>query len=222
MRVYLFRNDVKGKSRPNPSIAMFTTKQLTTPAELARFSADYKLASLGVTVSADYLQRVRQVTVVVLTARPDVYLGGYVINDVPPHRYFIAPGEAAKDRSLASLHLCENDLVEIGAIWFKKYRSPFREIHRLVFFAAMLRDALKTGRPFILGGSFVQKIQQAQRNVLPMLIYEDRVTVGEVTATLQLYVGSRRGIWLRFARTLVKDVTDRLLKQRTPTTVTHF
>ena len=192
---------------------MFATKQLTDPAELARFGADYQTASHGVSISPDYLRRVRQVMVVYRTTRPDDYLGGYVINDVPPHRYFLAPGETARDWSLAPLHLSEQDLVEIGAIWFSKYHSPLRELHRLLFFAAMLRDALQTGRPFILGGSFIRKIQELQRKVLPVLIYEDRVTVGDFTGSLQLYIGSRKGMWLRFARTLVVNVFDRLVNQ---------
>ena len=192
---------------------MFKTKQLTEPADLAWFSTAYQTASKGVSIDPAYLLRARQVVVVYRTSQPNTYLGGYIINDEPPHRYFIAPGAEARDRALAPLHLNEGDLVEIGAIWFSRYKSPSREFHRLLFFAAMLRDALQTRRPFILGGSFVRQIQLFQRKVLPSLIYEDRVTVGNFTGSLQLYVGSRRGIWLRFAQTLLVDMLRRLVRR---------
>lgn len=192
---------------------MFTTKQLTAPSDLTRYETQYREASYGVSIAPDYLRRTRQVTVVYRTAQPDEFLGGYIINDAPPLRYFAAPGELARDRSLAPLALHEQDLVEIGAIWFGKYRSPLREVHRLLFFIAMIRDALKTGRPFILGGSFIRQIQDLQRQVLPVLIYEDRVTVGDFTGSLQLYVGSRKGVWLRLVRTLTVNVFSRLVNQ---------
>lgn len=193
---------------------MFTTKQLTAPADLAHYGTLYQEAAHGVSIDPDYLRRVRQVTVLYRTARPDEFLGGYIINADPPLRYFAAPGELARDRSLAPLALREQDLVEIGAIWFGKYRSPLREVHRLLFFVAMIRDALKTDRPFILGGSFIRQIQDFQRQVLPVLIYEDRVTVGGFTGSLQLYVGSRKGVWLRLVRTLAVNVFSRLVNQK--------
>jgi hypothetical protein len=194
---------------------MFTIKQLTAPADLAVYQADYKIASKGVTINMDYLQRTLCVVVMYDTRQPDIYLGGYVINDTPPMRYFVAPGEAAKNQALAKVNLREEDLVEIGAIWLRKYQSPFREFHRVVFFAAMLHDALKTKKPYILGGSFILKIADFQRGGLPSLIYENEITVGDFTGNLQLYVGPRAGMWLRFAKTIIKDVMNRITKKST-------
>ncbi|WP_288423077.1 hypothetical protein [uncultured Spirosoma sp.] len=194
---------------------MFSTRQLIQPAEMARFAAAYEAASQGVTICPDYLSRIRQVRVASFSQHPDIYLGGYTINDAPPHRYFVVPGETARDAALAQLNLDETHLVEIGAIWFSDYPSLFRVMHRILLFQAMLRDALATDKPYILGGSFVPPVQAIQRVVLPNLVYEQRVTVGNYTGNLQLYIGSRRGIWWRFVKAVVIDGLRRLGKMLT-------
>jgi hypothetical protein len=192
---------------------MFAFKQLTSPADLDRYKAAYQLASRGVAIADAYLPRAHRVIVAYDTVNPDIFWGGYIISPDPPMRYFVAPGDAARDAALAPLGLTEADLVEIGAIWLATYRSPWRELHRLLFFGAMLRDALRTRRPYILGGSFIRAVQDSQRVVLPHLIFEQVVTVGTFTGTLQLYVGPRRGTWRRFARCAARNVRKRLLNR---------
>src|SRR4051812_39976182 len=105
-------------SDTNRSTGMFTIQTLTEPVQQARFATAYEAASRGVNINPDYLHRVRQVRVACLGRHPDMFLGGYVINNVPPHRYFVAPGQVARQKALALMDLGEDDLVEIGAIWF--------------------------------------------------------------------------------------------------------
>lgn len=187
---------------------MLLSRLLTQPNELAQFATDYQCQAYGVTIQPNYLQRA-QVRVFYRPFQPKIYLAGFVINPEAPLRYFMAPGEVAKRQTLEKINLQESDLVEIGAIWFSRYQSAVRSFHRVQFYSWMMYDAWRTRRPVLLGGSFIQQVQGQQRVVLPILIYQDIVKIGIYTGSLQLYIGYRKGMWMRLVKALVIDIRRR-------------
>lgn len=191
---------------------MLLSRLLTRPDELSQFATNYQRQAHGISIQPDYLQRA-QVRVFYQLFRPTAYVAGFVINDGAPYRYFSAPGDAAKNKVLSTNNIQESDLVEIGAIWFSRYKSMFRAVDRTQFYIQMMYDAWLTNRPVILGGSFIDQLQGQQQLVLPTTVYQNVITIGNFTGTLKLYVGQRSGMWARLVRALSIDLKHRYKKQ---------
>jgi hypothetical protein len=190
---------------------MLLSRVLTTDDDLRCFAERYQTEAQGVGLQLEYLHRAR-VRVYYPPFRPHEFRAGHTVNAQPPLRYFVAPGETAKTLALREYHLRETDLVEIGAIWFARYDSPWRWLHRLQFYFGMTYDAWRTRQPYVLGGSFIAAVVEQQTKLLPQIIYKGTVRVGKVAGLLHIYVGPRAGLWKRFAAGISGDFLARQRK----------
>lgn len=112
-------------------------------------------------------------------------LGGYVYCTSAPFRYvsavpFTASELLGRDRVDATC--------ECTCIWMDRSLSP---VARIRVYAQAYRDFVSTGKRYVLGGSFHEKVMLLQRQGLPEQVFEGQVMVNGELRRAWLYVGTR-------------------------------
>lgn len=187
----------------HPNTTNPTWRTLSTAAEHAAFSAEYAPRS-GHPPSPEYL---RGSTVRALVDGSGRLLAGYVIcSDGDRLRYrAVCPDGLG---TLASAACCE-----ITCMWIDRGLTSRQ---RLGVYVQAIRDALATGRRYILGGSVIPKVIATQKLALPHVLYEGAFTGLTGAPHGQVYYGTRFTLLAGLALNALPWLLGRLRKTARP------
>lgn len=195
---------------------MLQSRVLHSPVDLLRYETLYARKS-GVPLDADYLRdsHVRVFFRPGETA-PDGgerWLAGYIQHRNGRQRYLAGLDAPDRQRLLATHHLSPRDWVEITGLFIEACATGY--LGRLQVYLTLLGEALRSGKSVLLGGAVRPRYQHDQRRVLPHLLYDGPVLLGDGVHSLQVYYARRYEVPFTLAWALFDDVA-RYLRRRWP------
>lgn len=192
---------------------MIASRILSTVDECQRFATLYQHHAHGIPLEIEYLRR-STVRVFFDETQPDSWLGGYVLNLTVPLRYLDFLGASRQASLLAPYDMRLDDFVEISGAWLDKPRIGL--LDRARFYTAMMLEAYRTQRPGVLAGSFHEKNQALQRQVMPHVLFDAEHQRGTFVGRAQIYFGYRRGLLGRYLKAAIVDTWRRFRNPRRP------
>lgn len=187
---------------------MLQSRVLHSPVDLLRYETLYARKS-GVPLDADYLRD----SLVRVFFRPgetdpdggERWLAGYIQHRNGRQRYLAGLDASHRQRLLATHRLSPRDWVEITGLFIEAHATGY--LGRLQVYLTLLSEALRSGKSVLLGGAVVSNFQGDQRRVLPHVLYEGRVFLGNDMRALQVYYARRYEVPFTLAWALLDDVT---------------
>jgi hypothetical protein len=193
---------------------MLQSRVLHSPADLLRYETLYAHKS-GVPLDADYLRD----SLVRVFFRPgeiapdggERWRAGYIQHRNGQQRYLAGLDAPDRQRLLATHHLSPRDWVEITGLFIEAHATGY--LGRLQVYLTLIGEALRSGKSVVLGGAVRPRYQRDQRRVLPHLLYEGQVFLGNDVHPLQVYYARRYEVPFTLAWALLDDVTGYLRRR---------
>jgi hypothetical protein len=140
---------------------MLKSRWLTSERDLIDFRQNFEERS-GNPLSTDYMLAAK---VRGFFDQRGELIAGFIINATQPLRYFDWLSEGDREWRHGDAFRAE-DFVEITCIWTKKGRIAAISLSRAQIYLESLIFALNTGKPAILGGTFIEKVRDQQMRVM--------------------------------------------------------
>lgn len=163
-----------------------------TADEQERFIA-FNRHNSGAEVTSTYLANA-QARVFVRASAPDQWIAAYVVNTQPPLRCLSVLDNKQRIEILQKKHLSENMIVEITLL--SRDRSiNWTPFERYQYYIMSILDALKTGYPYLLGGTTNPRLVDDQMVVLSQILYKGNLNFfGQQKLVWLLYVSRHKAI----------------------------
>ncbi len=175
---------------------MLWSRTLSEPHELATFQREFAQRS-GNPVPLEYLRHGRVRGYFDWRGR---MLGGYVVNDRLPLRYYdwLSPDERAPRPTDKAR---PEEFVEISCIWIDGARIKYDDRGQIYLESIVV--AMRTGKPYILGGTFVERVRDQQMAVMTHLFRHGVSEFRGQPAPYWVYYGERDRIIGLFLKQVV-------------------
>ncbi|TAE25569.1 MAG: hypothetical protein EAZ91_18965 [Cytophagales bacterium] len=165
----------------------------------------------GVEVTTAYLKNA-QARIFVRSNAPDQWIAAYVVNTQPPYRCLSVLDDSERDEVLSAKNLSANSFVEITLL--NRDRSiRWNFVERYQYYVMGIWDALKSGYPYLLGGTSNPRLLRDQMAVFDQILYEGELNFfGQQKKVWLIYVSRNRAI-----RNLAKHLWEQLWQTTRPT-----
>lgn len=175
---------------------MLRTRTLTSVEDLTHYAELYYSKS-KFRVQLNYLQN-SHVRVFYKVTDPKKWVAGYVQNGKGDLRYFQSLPSACPSELLARIGVgvLAADILETGCTFLDRL-LPF-ERHQVYFM--LIAEAYLSGKPVLLGGAIIPKVQLYQMKTMPHFLIEEKMIFDGKEVIMKEYYGFRSDFLLRSAR----------------------
>jgi len=175
---------------------MLQSRRITAD-EHERFIA-FNQHNSGAEVTPAYLAKA-QVRIFVRASNPGQWIAGYVLNTQPPFRCLSVLDDAKRAELLEANHISENELVEITLL-SRDRTIRWSSIERYQYYVMSIWDALRTGYPYLLGGTANSRLVGVLMAVLNHILYAGELNFFGQPKKVWLIYGARNQAFRNLAR----------------------
>lgn len=172
---------------------MLLTRILTSVEDLNRYAELY-FSKSGILVKLSYLKN-SHVRIFYKAANPEKWIAGYVQNGKGDLRYFQSLPSGRHDDLLAQIGVSSTDILETGGTFLDRMLP----LERHQVYLMLIAEAYLSGKPVLLGGSIIPKVQHYQMKTMPHLLVEEKMIFDGKEIMLKEYYGFRSDFLRRSA-----------------------